>query len=613
MNSSASNLDHITIKRYVTRVPVNITHFVQKMLTPLTWYEIEVTSENRHGASLPPYTLRALTRPEFEPPRRPVANIKLPDVMSCCASKGITHERCLTNLCNPHNDRIAEPDMIVCAPWAQEAFSCLAGDYDHSDCCRQRGLPDVCVELCTGNVQKIDYKYFRCVDYFSDYRGCLLKGYGVLPSSPRNVRVSNIYTTSALLSWSAPVNNSDSVTSFHSYYRPIDPDRSCRGNLCPDTEYEIYIQAFNSHGASDPSSRILFKTLSESALEDRKAEYTYDLTGCCHNVLVSPGCMPLCDYNARMSHVRALTTTCVAELSRVLRCQVGGRNHGPCCQRRGVPESCQSLCTGTFIPDEVVLSKCNAYIGNIVMCLEDGVGLIPGPVSSLHITAVKAEGVTFVWEPPSEGANVTHYQVHYESVDRNSGSVGQFALNKTVNTSDTVAAIKDLDPKLLYKFFVVASNENGVSLPSSVLHLNVSNYLEQVAKGEQDPGNPVAGVPSAPHSLRMESKTATSLTILWEPPELALPIDRFQYVVHHSMVKTPNVSGSGNDNDVTSLTEGFSYNITRTSSTAIKLEDLKPNTQYVIYVTAINDMGESRPSETLLAWTDPAYPAFVEV
>jgi hypothetical protein len=87
----------------------------------------------------------------------------------------------------------------------------------------------------------------------------------------------------------------------------------------------------------------------------------------------------------------------------------------------------------------------------------------------------------------------------------------------------------------------------------------------------------------------------------------------FRYVVHHSTVKTPNVSGTSNEDDVTSLTESFSYNITRTSSTAIKLEDLKPNTQYVIYVTAINDMGESRPSETLLAWTDPAYPAFVEV
>ena len=55
------------------------------------------------------------------------------------------------------------------------------------------------------------------------------------------------------------------------------------------------------------------------------------------------------------------------------------------------------------------------------------------------------------------------------------------------------------------------------------------------------------------------------------------------------------------------------YNITTTAATALRLENLTPNTQYVIYVTATTDKGESRPSETLLAWTDPAYPAFVEV
>lgn len=55
------------------------------------------------------------------------------------------------------------------------------------------------------------------------------------------------------------------------------------------------------------------------------------------------------------------------------------------------------------------------------------------------------------------------------------------------------------------------------------------------------------------------------------------------------------------------------YNVTQTGASALRLENLTPNTQYILYVTATNDMGESRPSETLLAWTDPAYPAFVEV
>lgn len=43
------------------------------------------------------------------------------------------------------------------------------------------------------------------------------------------------------------------------------------------------------------------------------------------------------------------------------------------------------------------------------------------------------------------------------------------------------------------------------------------------------------------------------------------------------------------------------------------IENLNPNTQYIVYVTAISKKGESLPSETLIAWTDPAYPAFVEV
>jgi hypothetical protein len=43
------------------------------------------------------------------------------------------------------------------------------------------------------------------------------------------------------------------------------------------------------------------------------------------------------------------------------------------------------------------------------------------------------------------------------------------------------------------------------------------------------------------------------------------------------------------------------------------IEGLNPNTQYIVYVTAISEKGQSLPSETLIAWTDPAYPAFVEV
>ena len=60
-----------------------------------------------------------------------------------------------------------------------------------------------------------------------------------------------------------------------------------------------------------------------------------------------------------------------------------------------------------------------------------------------------------------------------------------------------------------------------------------------------------------------------------------------------------------------------------TDRTSYKISNLKPNSQYTIHAVAIAarsqatpgpaQIVESRASETLLAWTDPAFPAFVEV
>ena len=51
--------------------------------------------------------------------------------------------------------------------------------------------------------------------------------------------------------------------------------------------------------------------------------------------------------------------------------------------------------------------------------------------------------------------------------------------------------------------------------------------------------------------------------------------------------------------------------------TTVQLTELTPNTQYSLYSTALiirnKTKIESSPSETLIAWTDPAFPAFVEV
>ena len=61
------------------------------------------------------------------------------------------------------------------------------------------------------------------------------------------------------------------------------------------------------------------------------------------------------------------------------------------------------------------------------------------------------------------------------------------------------------------------------------------------------------------------------------------------------------------------------FNQIDTETTAIRLINLRPNTQYSMYAVTVSRKADentnrtSDPSETLIAWTDPALPAFVEV
>ena len=55
------------------------------------------------------------------------------------------------------------------------------------------------------------------------------------------------------------------------------------------------------------------------------------------------------------------------------------------------------------------------------------------------------------------------------------------------------------------------------------------------------------------------------------------------------------------------------FHVFDTDVTTYTLENLSPNSQYIIYVLAFTSSKQSLPSETLVAWTDPAFPAFVEV
>lgn len=55
-----------------------------------------------------------------------------------------------------------------------------------------------------------------------DYTNCLMRGYGVVPSTPTNVRVINIDVNFALVHWDPPKYLKDTVTHYNVHYRQTD-------------------------------------------------------------------------------------------------------------------------------------------------------------------------------------------------------------------------------------------------------------------------------------------------------------------------------------------------------------------------------------------------------
>lgn len=601
MRPPTITLSPLDIRTTQIKVPGTYNSTIVNDLKPYTMYELSVTALNIHGSSLPSYSVRTLTLTSGKMKPTAVAQAPgLPDIKTCCTNKGITHSMCVEKLCDPYLSGIAEvTDLMICAPWATTTFSCLTNGVDHTACCRARGLPDLCQELCTGNITQLDFSYFKCLKYMSDYTNCLLQGYGVLPSAPTRVHVSHIDVEFAIISWDSPNTLADTVQYYNIRYRKMatyDNEYHIISkvhspfifeHLSSNTDYEVFVEAVNSHGVGEPSTRVVFRTESKVVEEKIEEASFYNVTACCVEAHLSDVCLPLCSYNANMSDIKALAGVCGGELHKLLRCGAGGRNHGSCCAHRGVPNTCLSVCSGVILDSLIATTtSCIPFIGNIVQCFEEGTGLLPGPVSELHATAVTNTSITLQWEAPTDGSNVTDYEVHYQQLDNTSMHETIQKLRHQLIVNDTKVEISGLKMGTMYNFFVVSRNTHGTSLPSSVLIINVT-HTELDDKG-------IPGVTSPPHSLAVSSHSATWVTITWQPPEFSQPAEQLSYKLHHK---------STADDD---------YHIVTTSVTSLTIEGLNPNTQYIVYVTAISEKGQSLPSETLIAWTDPAYPAFVE-
>ncbi|XP_037951206.1 Ig-like and fibronectin type-III domain-containing protein 1, partial [Teleopsis dalmanni] len=416
--------------------------------------------------------------------------------------------------------------------------------------------------------------------------------------------------------------------------------------LEPEAYYEFYVVSVNSYGKSEPSPRLITRT--QPAKIEEETESPYNMTTCCKASGLLPQCAPLCSYNIRMSDIEKLGPACRAQMPVIARCAAGGRDHTPCCNRRGVIPACLTLCRGVMpvTTSATALPDCLSYAGNILQCLEEGTRFIPAPVEDVHTTAITNSSITLAWVAPKfEGGNTSsnpteiaeptaatgesdatvleeHVDTDYADNKEDDatmssssstatststtspiadidfivqyGKVNNMTMYETVaklenelTTNETSIDLTNLEPHALYRIMVVARGKFGTSLPSSMLLINTTEKAEDRVKD-------IYGAPSPPHSLAVIAQSATWMQLTWQPPEYSHPHEKISYRVYHKPMKA----------------EKF-FQI-ETKVAFLRMNNLKPSSQHILYVEAIGEKATSLPSETLVAWTDPALPAFVD-
>jgi len=591
-------------------IPRGKTEFIIDGLEKFSLYKVSMWAENKNeGKSLPTYDVKVVTHMEGDSKDpKAIETPSLPDIRSCCISKNVSHALCVDKFCDPRNVASSQlTDLMICAPWDTEMFQCLADGKNHIPCCAAKQIPPLCQELCSGNVTDINFKYFRCLSYMNELSSCMLEGYGVLPSRPVNFMFSNLQTTFGILHWDKPETLGDTVRDYVVKYQKITPDAGKQKsvehakspfileNLDSASTYEVFVEPVNDIGTGQASTRIVFRTASRKIEDLLDSQQPYNQSACCLKSGMKLECLPLCSYNASISEVRSLARLCADEFPKVVRCAAGGRDHLPCCSRRGVPNNCQPLCQAVHQASTGAdFLQCLPNIGQIITCYEEGTANLPPPIKDFKAVSVQDSTVVLTWQVDDGNGtfSTAQFEVYYKMIEENSTGSTVFESDQQINTTVPIVKIQELQTGKKYRFFVVSRNEKGTSLPSSIVTVNVS------AKAWN--GTSISGSTSPPHLLEVESHSATWLQFVWNPPAITHPEDVLKYRLHYQQV-------SANQSN---------FEMVETDVTTLKLKGLTPNTQYALYSTALlvtkDNKIESTPSETLIAWTDPAFPAFVE-
>ena len=347
-------------------------------------------------------------------------------------------------------------DTQDCLPLVNEVLECVGDGQDHTPCCVEHRVPLPCQALCSSGGVSITPDHAVCFPYIIDITSCIKESQQLLPSSPVNFRISNIHPDFVVLHWDTPEDGGDSVLDYvvrvikldsdyeEDYEEEVENSHSLMiidhvqqpfmlDYLEPDTPYEVSVEARAIHGVGDLSIGIVFRTLKESREGVSETLPSYNFHDCCVKAGVTTECSTLCSYNISLADLVSKTHPCHHHYPTLVRCSAGGRNHLPCCARRGVAGSCLPLCQSVYQAGTGAdFWDCLPQIGQIFTCFEQGVLDIPPPVQDFRALHVGDGIVSLAWnfDQTRQEAKFETFEVFYKNIDEDDVAFTAFDTNQ---------------------------------------------------------------------------------------------------------------------------------------------------------------------------------------
>ncbi|KOB66078.1 Ig-like and fibronectin type-III domain-containing protein C25G4.10, partial [Operophtera brumata] len=380
---------------------------------------------------------------------------------------------------------------------------CMADGRNHVPCCAQERVPEICQDVCRGEFTPVTDNiktHYSCASYMEKTLACIVEGIELLPSPPEDVEVEPLNEKQLNVSWSRPIENTDSVveyivniTTLRSFdAHLIDPSESSttsnNDTLRMSTSITYKVQSNKTFlVVNDLMPFTMSLTLTPGKMKPKDvaaAPKLPDVRACCTSAGVTHyGCVEkLCDPTKTFEIVLQVTDLmiCAPWASATFGCLANGMDHTPCCRSRGLPDSCLPLCSGNITNLDFNHFKCLRYMSSYTNCLLQGYGVLPGAPSRLYLTNIDTDYAVVHWSPPAILADTVHfYNLHYKTLQ---AGEEYRALEKV----HAPYILEDLESNTDYEIFVEAVNEHGVGDPSPRL---IFRTQSQVIEEEEETAN----------------------------------------------------------------------------------------------------------------------------